>query len=375
LNPTNHFSTFTQAFRWQFQKVFGNWRFVIHLILWVVLIWGAVALVTPSELKLLGKSTDVNTYLNFRKIKNFIFIFGITYSYLLIVIPYTLLKTKKWVIVAGVLLVILFWFMFNFGSMYALFSIYPSALVLVKGSLFHYILIKSINIFQIIWLFFACYYFIDLYHQQNQLNKYSTILSEKIEVEKVFLKNQINPHFLFNTLNNMYALSIQKSDDAVVIAKQLKQLLQYMMYDCANDKVTLQGELHFIENYIGLEKIRNKSSNLDIQVNINTPILDYEIAPLLLINFVENAFKHGVKSTTQKSYVKLNVSVLNNQLLFDVSNSIDADAQLNDLADSTIGGIGLQNVKRRLAILYPNKHSLKLGKSETQYNVYLMIQL
>jgi two-component system, LytTR family, sensor kinase len=375
LKPNQFFSTFSEAFRWQFHKVFGNWRFLFHVVLWSILISFTITTVTQAELKLLEGWQGKSSFLMFRNIKNFVFIFGLTYSFLLIVVPYSLLNTKKWVIAVGVFSLIMFWLMVNALWMYSSFLIFPKAMVLVKSSLAKYIGIRTLNLTQLVWVFFACYYFFDLYHQQKQLNKYSNILSEKIAVEKVFLKSQINPHFLFNTLNNIYALSIQQNDDAVMITKQLKQLLQYMLYDCVNEKVTLKGEMQFIENYIGLEKIRNKSTNLDIQLNINTPTDDFEIAPLLLINFIENAFKHGVKSTAQKSFVKLNVSVINGQLLFDMSNSIDAMAKSNNLTESNASGIGLQNVQRRLAILYPNRHTLKFGKSETIFNVYLKIEL
>ncbi len=135
------------------------------------------------------------------------------------------------------------------------------------------------------------------------------------------MKTQINPHFLFNTLNNIYSLALRQSDDAPVIARQLKELSQYMLYDCTRDMVPLSGEVTFLNNYVSLEQLRNKQEDIDIRLDIKGETEGKQIAPLLLVNFIENAFKHGVKSGIDRAFVQINPFIMDDLLSMEVTNS------------------------------------------------------
>src|SRR5215217_6060899 len=126
--------------------------------------------------------------------------------------------------------------------------------------------------------FFSFYYFIDLYDQQKGLNRYQQVFTDKLQAETNFLKTQINPHFLFNTLNNIYSLTLSKSDDAPRITEQLKELISYMVNDCALDMVPLSGEINFLRNYIALEQLRNRQDNTIIELEIKGNTGGREIA-------------------------------------------------------------------------------------------------
>lgn len=222
--------------------------------------------------------------------------------------------------------------------------------------------------------FFALYYFIDLYDQQKNLTRFQQVFTDKLQAETAFLKTQINPHFLFNTLNNIYSLALRQSDDAPVIARQLKELSQYMLYDCTQDMVPLSGEVTFLHNYISLEQLRNKQDDIDIQLEVRGDTEGRQIAPLLLVNFIENAFKHGVKSGIDRAFVHINLLIMDRVLSMEVTNS-RPPAPARDLAVKEAGGIGIKNVRRRLELLYPGKHRLKINQSKQRYSVHLNIEL
>jgi LytS/YehU family sensor histidine kinase len=224
-------------------------------------------------------------------------------------------------------------------------------------------------------VYFSLYYFLDLYDQQKSLNKYRKVFTEKLEAETNFLKTQINPHFLFNTLNNIYSLTLSQSSDAAFITRQLKNLITYMLQDCTNDLVPLTGEIAFLKNYITLEQLRNKQEQIDIQLTIKGESGNKKIAPLLLINFVENAFKHGVKAGISNAFVKINLLIMGHVLALEIVNSKPEQIEDQQKSVKEDGGIGIQNVSRRLDILYPHRHKLRISESKKEYSVYLSIDL
>jgi two-component system LytT family sensor kinase len=224
--------------------------------------------------------------------------------------------------------------------------------------------------------FFAIYYFIDLYDQQQYLNSYQQVFTDKLQAETNFLKTQINPHFLFNTLNNIYSLTLSQSPDAPRITMQLKDLIGYMVNDCAKDMVPLDGEIRFLENYVSLEKLRNKQDHTTIELDVKGDTAGKEIAPLLLVNFIENAFKHGVKAGIGQSFVRIRLYVMDKVLAMEVSNSkpdLIGEGKVPEGQKSS--GIGIRNVKRRLELLYPNRYKLRINQSENEFNVHLNLQL
>lgn len=193
--------------------------------------------------------------------------------------------------------------------------------------------------------------------------------TEKLQSELSFLKSQVNPHFLFNTLNNIYYLAYKKSDDTTTALFKLSQLMRYMLYESDVNKINLQKEIEYLENYIDLQKIRS-TDNLQINLVKEGDIEAYYIEPMLLIPFVENAFKHGI-SNLEDCKIDISVSVQHEKLVLKVSNRIFTHKK----AISNDKGIGLQNVKRRLKLLYPGKHELTLNNEDNTYYVVLKLFL
>lgn len=200
-------------------------------------------------------------------------------------------------------------------------------------------------------------------------NMRKDMATEKLQSELSFLKSQVNPHFLFNTLNNIYFLAYKKSDDTTTALFKLSQLMRYMLYESNVNKINLQKEIEYLENYIDLQKIRT-TDNLQISLKKEGEIGAYHIEPMLLIPFVENAFKHGI-SNLEDCKIDISVSVKNEKLILKVSNKIFS----NTSAITNDKGIGLQNVKRRLKLLYPAKHELVLNNVGNYYYVILKLFL
>jgi len=203
--------------------------------------------------------------------------------------------------------------------------------------------------------------------QQYTLN----LEKEKIESELNFLKSQIHPHFLFNTLNNLYALTLKKSDKAPDMVIQLSHLLEYTLYSGNKTEVELQDELKQLLGYIDLEKLRfgkRLKTNIEITENVDGLM----IAPLLLLPFVENSFKHGASNDMKSPFIELKADVEENQLLFTVINSYRNET---GKFESYKERIGLKNVKRRLELLYPKKYSLEINQKEETFEVILKLEL
>jgi hypothetical protein len=203
-----------------------------------------------------------------------------------------------------------------------------------------------------------------LVHQQER----KALVSERNQAELAFLKSQVNPHFLFNTLNNIYALTYAKSDAAPGAILKLSELMRYMLYDSATgpDKVALAKEVSHLKNLIELEKLRLTQAYVDFTIDGNIDL--FRIEPLLLVSFVENAFKHGDLSNPNHPLV-LDLSVQNGRLRFDTLNK-KAIRQTD-----AVGGIGLANVRRRLQLLYPDHHTLRVIDEPTSYACSLEIEL
>lgn len=193
------------------------------------------------------------------------------------------------------------------------------------------------------------------------------LTQEKLEAELKFLKTQIHPHFLFNTLNNLYALTLKKSDRAPETVLKLSELINYMLYECTSDAVPLDKEIKFIQNYTDIEKMRY-GDKLDLDIRVTGSANDQEIAPLILLPFVENCFKHGVSEALQQSWVKVTVDIQRHLTVLKVENN-----KSSENGHSKKEGIGIQNVKRRLDLLYPNNHELKIMDGQETFLVILTI--
>ncbi len=197
------------------------------------------------------------------------------------------------------------------------------------------------------------------------------LVKEKLQAELKFLKTQIHPHFLFNTLNNLYALTLKKSDQAPEMVLKLSDLINYMLYECNADTVDLQHEVDFINNYIDIEKIRY-GDKLEFSLNIEGNIENKQIAPMLILPFVENCFKHGVSKEIHHSWISIDLSLKGNDFTLKAENSKGGNG--NNQTNNN-EGIGLKNVKRRLDLIYPNNHELQTFDEKDVYLVVLKINL
>ena len=205
------------------------------------------------------------------------------------------------------------------------------------------------------------------YYQRQQ--KISELNEQKKTAELNALKNQLNPHFLFNTLNNLYMLSIKKSDKAPEIIGKLSDILDYTLYRCNDKFVPIAKEVKLIENYLTLEEIRyRKRVAVSFQTDIKAPLM---IAPLVLLTFIENAFKHGVKSELNQATIDMHLATSQNNIIFTIKNSIPRVVS----TERDKAAIGLENVKKQLALLYPNAHQLEINQTKDLFEVKLNLKV
>jgi len=201
---------------------------------------------------------------------------------------------------------------------------------------------------------------------KNQ-QKYLKLNEQKKTAELTALKHQLNPHFLFNTLNNLYALALKKADETPEVIEKLSDILDYMLYRCNDTFVSLQKEVELIENYLSLEKVRyGKRVQIMFEKNINQ---DVKIAPLLLLTFIENAFKHGVSQELKEAFITIKINHEGDQIIFKIENSKPKAS----VEHNTEHRIGLKNIKKQLELLYANNYFLDIENTKDSYTVTLKL--
>ncbi|RZJ89054.1 MAG: hypothetical protein EOO20_12005, partial [Chryseobacterium sp.] len=193
---------------------------------------------------------------------------------------------------------------------------------------------------------------------------------QRTNAELQLLKSQLHPHFLFNTLNNLYSHILDQSPKAPEIVLKLSALLRFMIYESSDD-ISLGKEITLIEHYVALEKLRYED-RLDLSIVISGDTSGHRIAPLLLLPFLENAFKHGASRQIDQCWISLHLSIDGNMMNFKLVNSVDNEAEPG--GDKT-GGLGLQNVQRRLDLLYPGGYTLQMLTEDQVYVVNLELKL
>ncbi len=204
-------------------------------------------------------------------------------------------------------------------------------------------------------------------------NEKQVLVTQTVQSELRFLKSQINPHFLFNTLNNLYALTLKKSDKAPEIVLKLSEIMRYMLYECNERQVPLSKEIQYIYNYLDLERLR-QPKDADIRFVVEGHISEQMVAPLLFVPFLENSFKHGLNHTVNGAgFVRLKLSVQKDALEFFIENSKVEHIPRQNHARS--GGIGLVNVQQRLQMLYPEDHTLEIIDEPNRYAVTLLLKI
>lgn len=193
--------------------------------------------------------------------------------------------------------------------------------------------------------------------------------TENLKTELSFLRSQISPHFMFNVLNNLVSLARKKSDKMESALLQLSSLLRYMLYEGNQGRISLRQEVKYLQGYIDLQKLRF-GDDIDIEFTVNGEVDDFELEPMLLIPFVENAFKHGM-GTIQNPIIRINMEVMDKKLRFEVENRIQPDGESKDSSS----GIGLANTTRRLDLLYQNLYDLKVTQENQKYIVTLKLEM
>ncbi len=200
---------------------------------------------------------------------------------------------------------------------------------------------------------------------------------EKLEIEKRnlqtelnLLKAQLHPHFLFNTMNNLYALSLEKSSKTSEGIAKISDLLRSVLYECNEIEIDLSKEIGLIENYIDLEKMRY-GNRLNVSFNVSGPLENKKIAPMMLFTFVENSFKHGCRNDSGKPYIFIDLKTSETKIEFKIENSVPKNEKRKGKNGD---GIGLQNVRKRLEIIYSDKYLLEVSGNKTVFKVFLMIK-
>lgn len=326
----------------------------IHILFWLVFM-GVLILLDRNELDLM---TNILSNLVLT-----IFFAAIAYTNILYLIPQYLFTRKTFLYVVFLITGIVLITPVYISLQLLIYSHYPD-----KANLY-YTNISSIILLEIfvaiLSLLFAI--IIDWMKKRSEVME---LYTTNIETELNFLKTQINPHFLFNTLNSIYALALKKSDEAPDLILKLSEIMRYMLYDCNEDSVPLDQELNYLKNYLDLEKFR-KGTNNEITFTVEGDPEGKSVAPLLFITFVENAFKHGVNNV-DKGYVRIHFRILEDQLQFEIENSVSPQIHLYKL-HSGRGGIGLDNVRRRLKLIHPGQHHLEITKNIDRFRVELTI--
>ena len=200
-----------------------------------------------------------------------------------------------------------------------------------------------------------------------KIKKEEKINTQQTLAELSLLKSQISPHFLFNVLNSLYALSLKKSEETPDVILKLSDILRYSLYESQEKEISINKEIQILKTYIDIEKIRI-SENANITFNHDEIKDSVKIAPMLLLPLIENAFKHGTDSTIETSYIKAFLSCNEKSLIFNCENSFKESSQKD------VGGIGIENVRKRLQLLYPSKHQFEIEKDKDVFKVILEIK-
>ena len=209
-----------------------------------------------------------------------------------------------------------------------------------------------------------------MFDQLNLQKKMAELAKDKAEAELNFLKSQINPHFLFNSLNSVYFLIDKNNSDARQALHKFSDMLRYQLYEANGEKIPIEKEIDYLQDYVHLQQLR-KDENYKVQFNCSNEVKNFSIEPLLLIPFVENAFKHISHKSKGDNFVKLDLTRSNGYFEFSVENSCEKGIYTTEQH----GGIGMNNVKRRLELLYPGTHQLTVIDNEHRFKIDLKLKI
>lgn len=345
-------------------RLFFDTLFFKHLLFWIAVFTYYMVTLEPKYYSSFQEALEYKLGLVFIQVL-------VAYSCLFILIPRYLTPKKNIKLVIGFLFLLLIIFAFfvclmefyyqpKFFEPTNIEAAYNSS----KGFRSHIFNLQSFTGKSVKFLTPTVLLVIAKFYKDQQ--KYLQLNEQKKITELTLLKHQLNPHFLFNTLNNLYALSIDKSDQAPEVVERLSEMLDYMLYGCNEKYVPIQKEIELLDNYLALEKVRyGKRVAILFDKNINKNI---KIAPLILLTFLENAFKHGVSQELKEARISIKIAEIDNNICFSMENSISETK-----VTSTKPCIGITNVKKQLELLYPREYSLDLIEDKNSFKVRLKL--
>lgn len=336
-------------------------KFMLHTMVWIFLIMLFTAVGSVAFTATLGFYVE---FLGLSLINVAIF-----YIHLYFIIPLTLDKRKFFFWLSACLIIVV-----SFVAIKCGYRFYMNELsglkIAVAGEEYKFDLTSNIlagffvtNGF-LIFLSTVYKFTVDWFFNEKEK---SELEKQSLTAELAFLKSQINPHFLFNSLNNIYSLAYQKSDATPDAILKLSEIMRYMLYESNDNRVSLEKEITYLKSFIELQKLRFKG-NAYVVLEVEGHINNQFIVPLILISFVENAFKHGL-ATDKENPIHINISVFEDKMLFTIKNKKHKSNK-----DQT-GGIGMVNVKRRLDLTYPEKYKLTVENREDDYYSELYLNL
>jgi len=220
----------------------------------------------------------------------------------------------------------------------------------------------------IVVLYYCIFLILGILWVITKLKSIMNLKNEKTKNEMLHLQSQVNPHFFFNMLNNLYGLVDKDAEKSKALILKLSDLMRYSIYEGEKSQVSLEDEVAYLKNYIELHQMRYRKK-IDIQFNVNIESKGIKLTPLFFIILLENAFKHGVENLRENAYVHLNLNASSSIIDFEIENNFDA----NEISDPK--GIGIKNLKRRLELVYPKKHTLIFTSNNSVYKAKLQLQL
>lgn len=320
---------------------------VYHILFWIFVFFLSFDLLESAY------ELPMAIGLSFIEVGIHVFIF---YTNLYVLIPMVLEpKGTKWYIFALLSFHVLIFLPYFFSEL---------GYYLIEAGLLRIIFSYSLNYVLFVLMSFL-YWYLTLYQKEKQ-NRLS-LQNEKLKAELLFLKSQVSPHFLFNSLNNIYSLSVNKHDNAPVMIEKLSDILRYIIYEGNKQDVMLEREMELISNFIDLQLLKKLKAEKNISISIEGLHSSQRIAPLILINIIENCFKHSDLAYNEDGFLVVKVSIENNHLNFSTANSFKESIKKS--------GIGLENIKLQLQHYYPNKHQVDISNSDSVFKVEWKIDL
>lgn len=330
-----------------------NKRVLLHVLFWMfyVLFFGSIY----------GKYGNNYKWYLLESLCMLPFVMAATYITIYLILPYYLKKRKLFLMV--ILMVLLIFFV-TLGERIFLRKL--NSLPVTRDSIFG---------ITFLYLMLETNFMLTIAFAIKIVKKWFIQQNEKHEIEKQILKSELNllkaqlhPHFLFNTMNNLYALSLEKSTKTSVGIATISDLLRSVLYECNEAEIQLEKEITLIDNYIELEKLRY-DERVQLNFEVSGQVRDMKIAPMLFFTFVENCFKHVNSNDPVNPFITIRINVLQNKMLFYAKNS---KSSVNHLKNKE--GIGLSNVKKRLDLIYGSKYQLEIEDKQDTFTVSLVIQ-